>query len=660
MAARATFDFFEAQRSARRRTALLLLYFLLALPGVALAVFLAVRYTMALSDSAFDQLPFWWPELMVGTSLATALVVGTGTLYHLWSLASGGAEGLARSLGGEPVALQPVEEEERRLRNVVEEMAIAAGLPVPTLYLLRGEPGINAFAAGFAPDRAVVAVTQGCLAQLTRDELQGVVGHELSHVQNGDMRLNLRLLALAGGLSALALVGRVLMQAGSSSSRRREKGGSGQLALIGLLVMAAGLAGTFFARLIRAAVARQREYLADAASAQFTRNPAALAGALGKIASVGSDLASPMAPEASHLLFAAGRGSSWLADHPPPEARIRRLLALGESAPLPSFVRRPLPSFATTPLPSFAPTPLPSFERIPPRASPAAAAGADLQPSVATPLVASLAAGSTMSGPPAPTPRPLTAAATLIEALPPELTAAAREPFGARALCCAVLLDARAEVRTRQLALLGPGPEGAEVLRLEPLVASVDRANRLALLDLSLPALGALSAPQRASLQADLRRLAEADGRLSVTEWVYLRVVARRLDRLGSAGRPARVRAFTVDQVAVECRELLGLLARVGAADEPAAQAALDAGVAALGLQGRWRLPAVSELRFDRLDPVLAVLEATPFELRARVLRACEACAAADGRVTAGETEVLRAVADTLAISRPPPLPPAG
>jgi uncharacterized tellurite resistance protein B-like protein len=186
----------------------------------------------------------------------------------------------------------------------------------------------------------------------------------------------------------------------------------------------------------------------------------------------------------------------------------------------------------------------------------------------------------------------------------------------------------------------------------------VERTQRLELLDLALPAMGALSAPQREKLQGDLRRLAQADGRLSLTEWVYLRVISRRLDRLGTAGRPARPGAFTVDQVLVECRELLGLLARVGADDEAAAQASLDAGVAALGLSGRWKLPGTAELGFDRLDQVLAVLEATPFELRTRVLRACQACAAADGAITPGETEVLRAVADALAIDRPPPLPP--
>lgn len=635
--ARATFDFFDAQRSARRRTALLLLYYLLALPGVALMVHLAVALGLTIGGDGVDLGAVWSPEFFGASLLLTVLVVGPGTLYHFWSLARGGAEGLARSLGGEPLPLQGSSEEDQRLRNVVEEMAIAAGLPVPTLYVLRGEQGINAFAAGFAPDRAVVAVTEGCLTRLTRDELQGVIGHELSHVQNGDMRLNLRLLALAGGLSSLALVGRVLMEVGSSSSRgsRREKGNSGQLAIIGLLVMLAGLAGAFFARLIRAAVARQREYLADAASAQFTRNPAALAGALGKISGYGSALASPMAPEASHLLFAEGRASRWLADHPPAGSRIRRLLALGEGTPLPPFVQ--------------------AAQAPPPSATP----GFGAPP----PLVASLA-----GPPPAPvtaprsaqtTPR-LAAAAALIDGLPPALAAAAREPFGAQALCGAVLLDARPEVRARQLQLLGQGPEAAEVHRLAPHLATVNRAHRLALLDLALPALGALSAPQRARLQLTLRALAQADGRLTVTEWVYLRVIDRRLTRLGTAGRPARPRAFTVDQVAVECRELLGLLARVGAREEPAAQAALDAGVAALGLPPTWRLPPAETLSLARLDAVLEVLEATPFELRARVLRACEACASADGALTDGEVELLHAVADAVGMTRPPALPPAG
>jgi Zn-dependent protease with chaperone function len=631
--ARATFDFFDAQRSARWRSALLLLYYLLALPGVAAVIHLALWLGVSLSDDGPEALPLASPELFVGALLLTGVVVGAGTLYHLWSLSRGGAEGLARSLGGEPLPLQALTEGDQRLRNVVEEMAIAAGLPVPTLYVLRGEPGINAFAAGFAPDRAVVAVTEGCLTQLTRDELQGVIGHELSHVQNGDMRLNLRLLALAGGLSALALVGRVMLDLGSSRGRSRDKG-SGPVVLIGLGVLVAGAAGAFFARLIRAAVARQREYLADAASAQFTRNPAALAGALGKISSGGSALASPMAPEASHLLFAEGRVRSWLADHPPPESRIRRLLALGESTPLPSFVQaaaRPSPAPATS-----------AFGAPPP-------------------LVAALAGAAPPPGgpPPAAALPGLAAATLLLDGLPPALAAAAREPFGARALCCAVLLDARPEVRARQLLLLGEGPEGDEVKRLAPHLAAVDRARRLTLLDLALPALGALSAPQRAGLQAELRRLAEADGRLSLTEWVYLRVIDRRLARLGTAGRPIRPRAFTVEQVSVECRELLGLLARVGSRQEAAAQAALDAGVAALGLAPTWRLPPVSEQGSIKLDAVLSVLEATPFELRARVLRACESCASSDGALTDGEVELLHAVADAVGMARPPRLPQA-
>ncbi len=632
---RATFDFFEAQRSARRRSALLLLYYLLALPGVALVVQLFVWLGVAFTDDGPTAGSPWAPEFFWAALVLTVLVVVPGTLYHLWSLARGGPEGLARSLGGEPVPLQALSDEDQRLRNVVEEMAIASGLPVPTLYVLRGEAGINAFAAGFAPDRAVVAVTEGCLTRLTRDELQGVIAHELSHVQNGDMRLNLRLLALAGGLSSLALVGRVLMNLGSSRNRRNGKGNGG-IGIIGLGLLLAGLAGTFFARLIRAAVARQREYLADAASAQFTRNPAALAAALGKISGYGSTLASPMTPEASHLLFADGRARSWLADHPPVEARIRRLLALGETTPLPRFAQGP-----------------------PAAAPPATATGSfGWQP----PLLASLAAASQPPPPGATPPRQATtpglaAAALLLDGLPAALSAAAREPFCGRALCGAVLSDARPGVRARQQAVLGDGPEGAEVLKLAPLLDGIDRARRLTLLDLALPALGALSPPQRARLQADLRRLAEADGRLTVTEWVYLRIVDRRLSRLGGAGRPARPRAFTVEQVAVECHELLALLARVGQRDEAAAQAALDAGVTALGLPATWRLPPVASVQLGRLDAVLATLEATPFELRARVLRACEACASADGALTDGEVELLHAVADAMGMARPPPLP---
>ena len=552
--ARATFDFFEAQRSARRRTALLLLYYLLALPGVAIAVYLAVRLGAGLgstrpsttspsggrssSPRCWSSPPWWWGA-------------ARSTTPGRWPAA--GARGWPARWAASRSPLQPVTEEDQRLRNVVEEMAIAAGLPVPTLYVLRGEPGINAFAAGFAPDRAVVAVTQGCLTQLTRDELQGVIGHELSHVQNGDMRLNLRLLALAGGLSALALVGRVLMQAGSSGSRRRGKGGSGQLALVGLLVL------------------------------------------------IGRRHAAPSSPGSSGPRW-PGSASTWPTP-PPPSSRATRRRWPAPSARSPRWARRspapwpPRPATCSSPTGGCAA----GWPTTPRRSRASAGCWRSARPRRCRPSSGPRPGPPPPAGPPprhrrwwppwpahaAPTaarprrrrphpgspPRPRCSTGCRPSWPPPPASPSAPAPSAAR---CSSTPAPRCGRGSWPCS--APGPQGSEVLRLAPHVATVARAQRLALLDLALPALGALSAPQRERLQADLRRLAEADGRLSVTEWVYLRVVARRLDRLGTAGRPARPRAFTVDQVAVECRELLGLLARVGADGEPAAQAALDTG----------------------------------------------------------------------------------
>src|SRR5262249_2273093 len=192
----------------------------------------------------------------------------------------------------------------RKLLNVVEEMSIASGVPMPEVYLMPDEKGINAFAAGTAPDNAVIGVTEGCVRHLKRDELQGVIGHEFSHILNGDMRLNMRLIGVVFGLLCIMLVGRVMLDAfirgGSprSSSARNANPPPIFLLAIGLIVI--GWPGAFFGRLIQAAVSRQREFLADASAVQFTRNPLGLAGALKKIGGLayGSRLDSAHAAEA--------------------------------------------------------------------------------------------------------------------------------------------------------------------------------------------------------------------------------------------------------------------------------------------------------------------------------------------------------------------------
>src|SRR5262245_12984485 len=272
-------DFFQQQDTARRKTSLLVVYFVLAILAL-----IALVYGLLLALNVYgtgEAVSLWQPELLLVVAAGVGVLVGGASVFKVAQLASGG-QAVALMMGGAEVPGTTRDARERRLLNIVEEMAIAAGVPVPPVYIL-DEPGINAFAAGYAPGDAVVAVSQGCLQYLSRDELQGVVAHEFSHVLNGDMRLNIRLIGLIFGIMALAIIGRILMFSagrGSSSSRRDAQGG---ILLLGLGLFVLGLVGAFFGRLIQSAVSRQREYLADASAVQFTRNPDGIAGALKKI-----------------------------------------------------------------------------------------------------------------------------------------------------------------------------------------------------------------------------------------------------------------------------------------------------------------------------------------------------------------------------------------
>src|SRR5215471_309701 len=320
-------SFFQQQDSARRKTFQLVVYFVLAM-----LVLIALVYGLLLAlnrDSAREPLSWWQPELLLLAAAGVGLVVGGASALKVAQLASGG-QAVALMMGGEEVPGTTTDARQKRLLNVVEEMALAAGVPVPPVYVLE-EPGINAFAAGYAPGDAVVAVSQGCLNYLTRDELQGVVAHEFSHILNGDMRLNIRLIGLIFGIMVLSIIGRILMLTGprrSSSQRNDSRAG---VMMLGLGVFVLGLVGAFFGRLIMAAVSRQREYLADASAVQFTRNPDGISGALKKIGGLaeGSRIDNPQAAEAGHMFFAntfAGYGLVRLmATHPPLVERIRRL-----------------------------------------------------------------------------------------------------------------------------------------------------------------------------------------------------------------------------------------------------------------------------------------------------------------------------------------------
>ena len=340
-------DFFEQQAKAYRKTKWLVVYFVLAVISMIVMIYSAVMFVTITAVTGhhhyYSQTPisFWDPRLFLGVTIGTVAIVFFGSAYKTLALSEGGSA-VAESLGGRLVASDTNHPDERKLLNVVEEMSIASGVPMPKVYVLDDEDRINAFAAGYTPSDAAITVTRNCMAKLTRDELQGVIGHEFSHILNGDMRLNIQLMGILFGIFCIATIGRILLYARSSNSRDRNP-----LPLLGLLLLAIGSLGVFFGRLIQAAVSRQREFLADASSVQFTRNPAGLSGALQKIGGYGSFMESPHASDACHLFFATGLDSDFLglmATHPPLEARIRAIDPTWDgkfSSPVRGYPRKP-------------------------------------------------------------------------------------------------------------------------------------------------------------------------------------------------------------------------------------------------------------------------------------------------------------------------------
>jgi Zn-dependent protease with chaperone function len=324
---RLTMDFFEHQAKARKHTTVLVVYFVIAVVCIIASVYVASLLIFYFTQQAQQPgtsppgFELWDSQLFLYVVFGTLGVVLAGSLYKTILLSKGGSA-VAESLGGRLVDADPSDPDERKLRNVIEEMAIASGVPMPKIYVLDDEPGINAFAAGHIPSDAAIGITRGGMRLLNRDELQGVIGHEFSHILNGDMRLNLRIMGVLFGIVGLTVIGRILLYS------RGGRGRSNPMMFLGLALIVIGALGIFFARLIQAALSRQRELLADASAVQFTRNPAGLSSALQKIGGVGSKVDSAHAEETNHMFFENGLNKPLLgmmATHPPLEQRIRAI-----------------------------------------------------------------------------------------------------------------------------------------------------------------------------------------------------------------------------------------------------------------------------------------------------------------------------------------------
>jgi Zn-dependent protease with chaperone function len=645
-------NFFEHQDAARRRTGRLVVLFVIATVLIVVAVYLAVSFGWRLVQykewARPDAAPFvWWDPLrFLYIAGATVVVILSGSLYKMLELRAGG-EAVALMLGGRPIQGRPSNHRERVLRNVVDEMAIASGIPAPPVYVLDQEGGINAFAAGFTPNDSVIGVTRGALELLNREELQGVIAHEFSHIFNGDTRVNIRLLGLLHGILVIALIGYGMLRVVGSSrggSSDRKGGGGALLALLamGVALLVIGYIGVFFGKMIQSAVSRQREHLADASGVQFTRNPAGLANALKKIGGLvaGSSVRHPQARAASHFFFGnafAGNLMQFFSTHPPLEERIRRLDPSFDGQ-FPGVTRardeEPVTAAVAAARPSVV---VPA----------AVAAAVALEPASAVESVGTLDEAH------------VAYAAHLAAELPEALVEAAHEPLGAVALAYALLLDPDEEARRAQMACLGDDFNRAparEAARMLPSIRALPVEARLPLLEMAAPALRTLSAGQYERFAGTVNRLAKADGKMTLREYALQRTLRHQLAAQFTKERRRLVHYYAVKPMVPFCAQLFSHLAYAGQSDAAGAQRAFGAGMRRLSDEA-WSLLPRAEVRLDRLDDALDELGKASPAVKRRVLEAAAACIGADGTVTVREAELLRVVAASLDCPMPPILP---
>ena len=631
----------QARQASRRLVAAYILATVLIVAGVTLIVgFALYSFTEAGVGYTVGQFTRNNAGTLIVAALLTTLFILGASMFKTAALSSGGGA-VARQMGGTLVSADVQDPLRRRLRNVVEEMAIASGVPVPEIYVLEQESSINAFAAGFSPSDAAVAVTRGTLELLDRDELQGVIAHEFSHILNGDMRLNIRLMGVLFGIMVLSLIGRLIVRGGYHArvvSSRRSNGAPAIL-IIGLGLAVLGGVGMFFARLIKASVSRQREFLADASAVQFTRQTDGIANALKKIGgySHGSLIEAADPEEVSHMLFGSGsRFTGLFATHPPLVDRIQALD----------------PSFRES-----------DFPRVDPRASQRAAAqrsksasgfaGSAVAESTPPALAKSIAA--TVGLPDA---KHVDYAGQLRRSTPEILYDAAHSSRFAYLLAIALVLDRSGRVLDRQLALAHEqlGAERVTLLQryYEELAAS-GTEHRLPLLELAFPALRRRPAQELAYLVDLATRLIEVDGNVDLYEFCFHRVLAGNLRRAADPDGSPRLPRTRRSGLRAAAIGLLGILADYGNEDDETRRAAFAAGIAELGVWAQDSQYAPQrEFTVAVLDHNFDVLCGLNSKGKESLLRAISATAGHDGKLSLTEAELIRAVCATLDFPLPP------
>ena len=634
-------DFFKQQDKARGLSGYLILLFGFAVLCIIISIFCLTSFAVGFERDLAGLA--WTLELAVISTIGTVIAVFLASAFRISWLSSGGKV-VAESMGGQRLNQNTKDPLSRQVLNVVEEMAIASGTPVPPVYLM-DEQGINAFAAGYSPCDAVIGVTRGCATKLNRDQLQGVMAHEFSHILNGDMRINIRLTGIIFGIVFLASIGRILTNVAYISGGRRRNGkdgGGGALVILGIGLLIIGGIGGFFGSMIRASISRQREFLADASAVQFTRNPDGIAGALKRIGgySHGSKLQSAGAQEFSHMFFSSGI-SNMFATHPPLPIRIKRIDPNWKNA-------------------------YPDTDKISETASQSS------QLAGVSGFTGTSDNGSTSQNQPQPQTRSngqershsaqtflknegkiddekLAQVRSLIASIPANLVEQAKEPFGARCLLFALLIDNQnLEARKRQAQMIEQQAEEGTLYqteKIEPFLSNLSCEQKLILVEESRPAIAELSINQFSVFQTLIVQLIGADESIDLFEWCLHKVIE--FD-FGKQHYPRQLhgRASLRSRLS-DCAVILGALSHYGQ-DGADPKPSFNHGIQALDRSGQIKLPPIQDCGLSSMDQAIERLNKMSATEKRSFINACARTIDHDGKTTDIEIQILRGIACAL------------
>jgi Zn-dependent protease with chaperone function len=638
-------NFFESQDTAKRNTGKLIFLFALAVLSLIVITNLLVMAlftfggTATTSMAATSSFQFDPAQFLVIGAIVT-LVVLFGSLYKISSLSGGGAR-IAEMMNGRLLVSGSADPAERRVLNVVEEMAIASGTPVPPVYLME-ESGINAFAAGYSPSDAIVAVTRGTIDTLSRDQLQGVIAHEFSHILHGDMRINIRLIGVLHGIMILGIIGYHLLRGGAYSRRSKNSGG---IVFLGLGLVVVGFVGTFFGNLIKAAVSRQREYLADASAVQFTRNPDGIGQALMQIArhQDRSYIKNPKSAEISHALFEEGQVSalsSLYATHPPLNDRILAILPRWKGDYEESEWDR---------------SALAATEAEEEKEKPSEQSRREKVTAILTGATGVLLADAVINQVGNPDSKHLDYADALVKQIPPLFLEAAREPSGARAIVYFLVLSKDESVRGRQLEVLQNSADVgvfAELQKLYQSATEIAAQQRLPLVTIALSSMRQLSQNQYRLFRENFTTLVEIDKKMSLLEWSLQKIVMHNLETVFGKDEAPYFGKRNLKNCKKSVSILLSILTHSTEQEGISNEETFAAGADELKMS--LQLIAVSKIDFDTLNNALDDLADLKPLQKPALLKACVRCITADGKIQAIETELLRAIAATIDCPVPP------